>query len=127
MNLGSVLPRPCPWKQAVIITIILTLWNPLSSKAQTCELYPIALSAQTLSNAAPGTILSNIYNGTQPGNFGWLSWGGSPSEPTLVTSLTPPGDSSTYVNPDDPNDHHLVARPPAAPKPSAPYPHCSPA
>src|SRR5262249_14898215 len=48
-----------------------------------------------------------IYNGTQPGNFGWLSWGGSPSEPTLVTSLTPPGDSSTYVNPDNPADHQV--------------------
>jgi RHS repeat-associated protein len=75
--------------------------------AQTCSLYPVALSAQQLSNAAPGVVLSNIFNGTQPGNFGWLSWGGSPSEPTLVTSLTPPGDSSTYVNPDNPSDHLL--------------------
>src|SRR5215469_16076791 len=100
--------RPFLSSKAVVITIILTLWSPLFSKGQSCELYPIALSAQTLSNAVPGTVLSNIYNGTQPGSFGWLSWGGSPSEPTLVTSLTPPGDSSTYVNPDNPNDHHLV-------------------
>jgi len=60
--------------------------------AEQCELYPIALSAQQLSNAAPGMVL-DILNGAQPGNFGWLTWAGSPSEPTLVTSLTPPGDS----------------------------------
>jgi hypothetical protein len=29
---------------------------------------------------------------------------GSPSEPTLVASLTPPGNSSTYVNPFNPRD-----------------------
>ena len=61
-----------------------------------CELYPIALSAQTLRNVSPGTFIQNIYNGAQPGNFGWLTWAGSPSEPTLVDSLTVPGDSNTY-------------------------------
>src|SRR5215472_2940903 len=107
MNRPWITSRPCLCKQAIVITIILALWSPLLSKAQTCELYPIALSAQTLSNAAPGAILTDIYNGTQPGSFGWLSWGGSPSEPTLVTSLTPSGDSSTYVNPDNPTDHQI--------------------
>jgi hypothetical protein len=74
---------------------------------QSCELYPIALSAQSLSNASPGAVLPDIYNGSQPGNFGWLTWGGSPSVPTLVTSLTPPGNSSTYVNPDSSSDHQI--------------------
>lgn len=73
-----------------------------------CELYPIALSAQQLSGTAPGSILNNTSNGSQPGSFGWLTWGGSPSEPTLVASLMPPGDSSTYVNPDDPQDHQIA-------------------
>ena len=72
-----------------------------------CSLYPIALSAQTLSNAVPGTILTNIWNGTEPGNFGWLSWTGDPDEPTLINSLTQPGDSFAYTNPDDQTDHQL--------------------
>lgn len=64
-----------------------------------CDLYPIALSVQTLANVAPGTEINDILNGTQPGNFGWLTWAGSPSEPTLVDSLTGLGNSYTYVNP----------------------------
>jgi len=83
-----------------------TLLFDAAAQAQTCELYPIALPAQSLSNVAPNTVV-DIFNGTQPGNFGWLSWGGSPSEPALAASLTPPGNSATYVNPDDPADHQL--------------------
>ena len=79
-----------------------------SAQAQLCQLYPIALSAQSLSNVTSGTVLSNIWNGSQPGNFGWLSWTGDPGETTLLDSLTQPGDSTTYVNPDNTNDHTLV-------------------
>src|SRR5688572_15069518 len=75
--------------------------------AQTCDLFPMALSSQQVSNAAPGTVLSDVLNGTQSGNFGWLTWAGSPSVPTLVTSLTSPGNSSTYVNPDNTSDHQI--------------------
>ena len=78
-----------------------------AARAAGCDLYPIALSLRSLSNVAPGTVVSDVLNGEQAGNFGWLSWGGSPSEPTLVHSLTPPGDSSAYVNPDNPNDHQV--------------------
>jgi len=70
-----------------------------------CELYPIALHAQTLQGVAVGTVVTDIFNGGQAGNFGWLTWAGSPSVPTLVNSLTPPGDSYTYVNPNNPSDH----------------------
>ena len=77
--------------------------------AQNCSIYPIALSAQTLSNAVPGTILTNIWNGSQPGNFGWLSWTSDPDEPTLINSLTQPGDVATYINPDNSSDHTLVS------------------
>jgi hypothetical protein len=69
------------------------------------DLYPIALHDRTLVGVPVGAILHDIYNGVQPGNFGWLTWAGSPSEPTLVKSLTPPGNSSTYVNPNNPRDH----------------------
>jgi RHS repeat-associated protein/uncharacterized repeat protein (TIGR01451 family) len=78
---------------------------PASQTPASCDLYPIALSSQSLSGIAVGATIADIANGTQPGSFGWLSWRGSPSEPTLVASLTPPGDSNTYTNPDAAGDH----------------------
>jgi PKD repeat protein len=75
--------------------------------ATACELYPIALHVDTLADAEIGREIEDIYNGTNPGNFGWLSWTGDPNVPTLVHSLTPPGDSHTYVNPNDPGDDTL--------------------
>jgi hypothetical protein len=72
-----------------------------------CDLYPIALSLQTLANAQPGTVITNIFNGSQPGNFGWLTWAGSPKELALVYSLTPPGNSSTYVDPFNPGNNQV--------------------
>jgi hypothetical protein len=71
------------------------------------NLYPIALHTNSLAHVAIGDVITNIYNGIQSGNFGWLTWAGSPSEPTLVTSLTPPGNSSTYINPNNPADHSI--------------------
>jgi hypothetical protein len=79
-----------------------------SVQGQGCQVYPIALSAQTLTGLQVGAVLTDIWNGAQPGNFGWLSWAGDPGEPTLVDSLTAPGDSSTYVNPDSSTDHQLA-------------------
>jgi hypothetical protein len=72
-----------------------------------CDLYPIALHAGTLAGAKPGDVLPDILNGTQPGNFGWLTWTGDLAAPTLAASLTPPGDSGRYVNPDNPADHDV--------------------
>jgi hypothetical protein len=74
-----------------------------------CNLYPLALSADVLAGAVPGDILPDILNGSQPGNFGWLTWTGDNGVPALVASLTPPGNSHTYVNPDDPGDHFVSA------------------
>ena len=70
-----------------------------------CELYPIALCIDSLENAEPEDVIPDVLSGSQSGNFGWLTWAGSPSTPTLTDSLTPPGDSSSYVNPDFPTDH----------------------
>ncbi|MDY7079502.1 MAG: DNRLRE domain-containing protein [Chloroflexota bacterium] len=72
-----------------------------------CELYPIALHADTLAGAEIGQELEDIYQGNDPGEFGWLSWTGDPYMATLVQSLTPPGDSHTYVNPHDPTDDEV--------------------
>lgn len=75
--------------------------------AEGCELYPIALSADLLNGIEIGDTIPDILNGTQPGNFGWLSWAGDPSEKALATSLTPPGNSASYINPDDPQDTQI--------------------
>ncbi len=77
-----------------------------AAAADSCPLYPIALAAQRITNAAPGDVIADILNGAQAGNFGWLTWAGSPNEPTLVKSLTGP-DSATYVNPDASQDHQV--------------------
>jgi len=77
--------------------------------AQRGELYPIALDERSLTGVPVGGVIRDIYNGVRPGNFGWLTWAGSPSEPTLATSLRPPGNSETYTNPNDPNDHIVSA------------------
>jgi Flp pilus assembly protein TadG len=74
---------------------------------ETCDLYPIALHTSTLDGKATGAELGDIYNGAGTGNFGWLTWFGSPNVPTLATSLTPPGDSDTYVNPNDSSDTNV--------------------
>ncbi|MCP4541931.1 MAG: tandem-95 repeat protein, partial [Chloroflexi bacterium] len=84
-----------------------TLLVTVEEVGEICELYPIALHTNTLAGVEIGEEMWNIRNGSRPGNFGWLSWTGDPSVPTLVQSLTPPGDSYTYVNPNDPNDHVL--------------------
>jgi hypothetical protein len=77
------------------------------STAVVCNLYPIALRDSTLAGLAPGAMVADILNGSGPGNAGWLTWAGSASATTLATSLTPPGDSDTYLNPDDPDDRVL--------------------
>ena len=78
-----------------------------SNPALSCQLYPIALNTQTLNGAVPGARLGDIWNGVQPGNFGWLTWAGSPNVPTLALSLTPPGNSQLYRNPNLPTDTQL--------------------
>lgn len=75
---------------------------------ETCDLYPIALHTSTLDGKTAGATLVDIYNGAGTGNFGWLTWYGSPNVPTLATSLTPPGDSDTYVNPNDSSDTNVT-------------------
>lgn len=72
-----------------------------------CDLYPIALHSSSLDGIDPGTVIDDILNGSGSGNFGWLTWTGDTSVPALVASLTPPSNSDTYINPNDPADHSL--------------------
>lgn len=74
-------------------------------KIAKCDLYPIALSKNAVENAKVGDTITDIWNGSGSGSFGWLTWTGNVSEPTLATSLTPPGNSSTYINPNNVGDH----------------------
>jgi RHS repeat-associated protein len=90
-----------------IFTVVSVLAATGGLLAQDCELYPIALAAQSLTGVESGELVTDLRHGTQPGSFGWLTWAGSPSTPTLVTSLTPPGNSGTYLNPDNSNDHQV--------------------
>jgi cyclomaltodextrinase / maltogenic alpha-amylase / neopullulanase len=67
-------------------------------------LYPIGLSAGVLAGVQPGDVLQNITYGGGPGTFGWLNWTGQGGNEMLAASLTPPGTSDQYNNPNDPGD-----------------------
>jgi len=90
-------------------SILAALLITAGAQAQTCPSYPIALPAQLLASVPTNTVITDIYNGADAGSFGWLSWTGDPSEAALETSLTAPGDSSSYTNPDDATDHEINA------------------
>ena len=79
---------------------------PEQPEPEPCELYPIAVPLDAVQNAVPGMRLS-LSRGDQPGNYGWLTWTGSNSARVLAQSLTPSGDSDTYVNPNDADDRTL--------------------
>jgi RHS repeat-associated protein len=82
--------------------------NPTNAPGTSaCPFYPISVSAQSLQGLAIGDDLKDLYNGSQPGNFGWLSWTGDQSVPALAASLTSSGNSSSYVNPNNFFDHTL--------------------
>ena len=72
-----------------------------------CLIAPIALSNTSLGSAVPGQPLGDVFNGSAPGNFGWLSWDGDTSTPTLISSLVPPGNVQNYTNPYDASDTAL--------------------
>ena len=88
---------------------VATMGGGSSGQSNSCELYPIALHVQSVSSLSPGETILDILNGDQPGNFGWLTWAGSPDTPTLIESLTPPANSDAYINPDDASDTLLSA------------------
>jgi hypothetical protein len=41
---------------------------------QGCAVVPIALYAGSLVSRNPGELIGDIYNGSSPGQFGWLRW-----------------------------------------------------
>lgn len=69
---------------------VLALGAVTGIKADGCAVYPIALHIETLQSAQGGEAVVDIWNGVQPGNFGWMSWNGHPSEQTLQASMQSP-------------------------------------
>lgn len=78
-------------------------------RPELCAVYPIAIPASLLSGAQPGAVFDRVPRGTGNGQYGWLTWAGSQSAPTLAQSLVPPGDSDDYRNPYDSRDRQLDA------------------
>ena len=64
-----------------------------------CQIYPLALSKSSIPTSNK-TDLNNV-------RMSWLSWSGKPD--SLTVSLNLPGNVNTYVNPNNQNDHSLVA------------------
>lgn len=113
-SIGSVLPRgthaavPVPpvTRPVAVPKNTLPLQSaPVIRSTPTCTLAPIALHQTTLTNKPIGAELANVLHGTGAGQFGWLSWTGRQDAATLAASLTPPGDSPTYTNPEHATDH----------------------
>ncbi|WP_298850495.1 Ig-like domain-containing protein [uncultured Aquimonas sp.] len=76
----------------------------LPTAVSECPLLPIALPASALNGVAPGAPLPRLTRGTASNHFSWLSWTGSEDLELFGYSLKPPGDSHTYLNPDDASD-----------------------
>lgn len=74
-----------------------------------CELYPIALPIGVVTELEPGSLVEDVSRGDGPGQFGWLSWSGSPSAVYLAESLETSRAAEEYVNPLDGEDQTLDA------------------
>ena len=72
-----------------------------------CAVYPFATDWTSFHGVAIDWQEVQLSIGTSPGQFSWLSWLSQEDSATLANSLTPPGDSHTYVHPVDPTDTML--------------------
>src|SRR4051794_30745142 len=66
----------------------------------TCDVYRTAVRWATISKPRRGSLVTDLTAGAPKGHQGWLTWDGAMDDPSLVASLTPPGNSSAYRNPD---------------------------
>ncbi|CAA0121101.1 tRNA(Glu)-specific nuclease WapA [Halioglobus japonicus] len=72
-----------------------------------CNIMPIGVEESVLTALQAGDTATEIPINWQQGIV-WLSWAGTSSVPVLANSLILPGDSDTYINPDDPADTELT-------------------
>jgi hypothetical protein len=90
-----------------LFTIIFFVTFTSTANANECQLYPLTLPQSLIENSQSGEQFSKIKLGNGHGNYSWLTWEGSNDAPSLAESLIPPGNSDTYVNPNDTSDHKL--------------------
>ncbi len=97
------------YHQMLPLAMVLGGLTMATSALAQCDALPIALSATTLDNIQPGTEVTDILNGANRNNFGWLTWDGDKSDKALVASLAPGGNADLYVNPLGNGDNVLQA------------------
>lgn len=88
-----------------VVTFLFNLQTRTWEEPSQCQIFPIALSADLFAGVHDHYSLHDTNYGIESRDFGWLTWDGNTVTDTLAVSLTPPGDSYTYTNPDDPSDH----------------------
>ena len=107
MDLGS---QRGNYALAICTAVIFSFTSISQSRASQdslCELMPIAVEQSVLAPLSAGDAVAQLSIKQSEGNFGWLTWAGSPSSPVLAASLVLPGNSDTYINPDNASDHIL--------------------
>ena len=90
----------------LLLSFIFSLCCPANAAIEPpCELYPIAIPLKSLDGIQTGESIT-LVNGSKPGQFGWLNWGGYRGKgfKELAESFEPPGDSHTYRNPNNYRD-----------------------
>ncbi len=114
------------YEQPQLLGVPIMSWilNPVPLYAQTtmrvdsqdlarCEVYPIALSLNTLTGWTPGgSDERDIWNGGNSSDRGWISWQPNPSSHYVEDELTNPrlaGNDFTDADPTDPSDTMLNA------------------
>jgi hypothetical protein len=99
--------RESPITTIVTFNLLTRQWE--QPQAQ-CALYPLALHTNVVNGGgyrvdeARYAVRESLY-GMGHSSFGWLSWDGDMGVQRLATSLTLPGNSLAYINPNDPTDH----------------------
>jgi hypothetical protein len=74
-----------------------------------CPLAPVALHSDLFRQVELLDVVTATLTTAGGGSLGWLSWTGDSSDAALARSFNVPGNSQTYINPDNPADHTLAA------------------
>jgi len=83
-------------------------YGPVSQISTAIGVYPVTRRMGISTVLGDDVVIRDVKGQEDlPGNFGWLTWAGSPNANTLGVSMTPPGDSNTFINPHDPSDRTL--------------------
>jgi hypothetical protein len=109
-KIGEIIPDPIALSSLTMMRVISSVRQPA------CAVCPIALNWDIIDDLVAGTeedtSLENIWNGTGPGQFGWLTWPGDDSSAGSAVYLAYALNNCNvskweYVNPDDFDDQIL--------------------